>query len=124
MSKKSSIASASTLATIKKSGIKHFRTIFKLFNSLVQLISLDSCKVWSVSHLDSLIKVQNNFFKNRFHVPTCTPNYAVRYKLQLSMIESIVFKRVLISIAKILGIVQERITNCNALDIIQSRCRL
>ena len=86
MSKKSSIASASALATIKKSGINQFGTVFKLFNLLVQSVSLYSCEVWSVSHLDSLIKVQNSFFKNLLHLPKCMPNYAVRYELQLATI--------------------------------------
>ena len=69
MSKNSNIASASTLATMKKSGINHFGTTFKVFNSLVQSVSLYSCEVLRLSHLDSLIKVQNSFFKNLVHLP-------------------------------------------------------
>ena len=105
---KSNIASLSTLSLINRSGIYSLGTVIKLFNSLVESVSLYGCEVWSVSYLDHLIRIQSKFFKSFLFLPTCSPHYAVRFEMQLDSIECKVLKLILNWIAKILKMGVER----------------
>ena len=101
-SKKSSIASLSTLGVINRAKITSFGTMNKLFQALVNSVTLYACEICGVSHLDIMLEIQNSFFKTLLGLPKCIPHYALRFEVQIVSIEIRVFKLILNLIEKVL----------------------
>ena len=88
-------ASAETIALIHRVGIRDWNNVLKLLGALVNSVIIYGSQVGSLGHLDTLERVQTNFFKRFLCLPRNTPGYAVRLECDVLPLSCILLKLIL-----------------------------
>lgn len=82
----------SCINLINKIQTNSWTLISEIFNSLVLSSTTYCACVWSLRYQDELERIQLKFFKRILHLPSNTPNYAVRLESDILSTEFYVFK--------------------------------
>lgn len=75
-----SVSLSQIIANLPDTNMNLSRT---LFNSKVISIAMYGVEIWSLSSLDGILQLQEQFFKKLFHLYITTPGYVLRHQFQL-----------------------------------------
>ena len=95
------LAASSILKIINKTNLNSWQSIEQLFQSLSSSVLLYGCEVWGLKYLNEIDAFQTSFYKRLLHLPTCTPHYAVRLEIGISVLSAKIIERVFNLIIKI-----------------------
>ncbi|CAG5082975.1 Similar to X-element\ORF2: Probable RNA-directed DNA polymerase from transposon X-element (Drosophila melanogaster) [Cotesia congregata] len=84
---RAAIASSQTLNILAKGKADSWNTVCKLFDTTIATTLLYSAHLWGLRYHQMLEKAQENFFKRLFLLPRCTPGYALRLELGLTLVK-------------------------------------
>ncbi|XP_015123156.1 uncharacterized protein LOC107045392 [Diachasma alloeum] len=78
---KARIAIATANSILRRTKAEDWHSRIKLFDSLVSYTLLYGIQTWGPDHLNEIEKIQTDYFKRIFLLPSNTPGYHIRLKL-------------------------------------------
>ena len=108
MMSRTRLAAGTTLSLINRLENVSWSTSNKLFNALVNSISLYGAQIWSPRYLDRIESEKNSFFKKLLYLPANTPDYGIRLETGNPHISVVIFKLILNWIDKLIRMNENR----------------
>lgn len=117
--RKAKIAMGSVFSILSAARADAWSSTLKLYDCLITSVLMYSAHIFGLRYLQILERAQLAFFKLLFHLPECTPGFALRLELGLSSIAVTLTKMCINWIIKILKMSTDRLPKICYMRLLQ-----